>query len=423
MIQQGVMVGQGNHNSRQKTAQQGEIQRMKLIEAVFRSSLQPSSRSERLDFFKTLCRQLGESLAVSEVWIAEVQPTHSARMLAYWRAGSIVEPETYDLTGTPCALVTRGETYYQPRGVRKAFPGYRADGYLGLPLYDATEKVAGHLVLLHADGLTLIDAVREALALIADWAADELVRRRKVDNLEASERRFRLLFEQSPVAQVINDDTGRIIQANAAAIDLFGYSRSELTTYTLMDVTHPESVETTRVIHAELVAGDRPFVQIEKRYQRKDDTFLDCRTTVFTIRDEAGRFLHTIAFIEDISERKRRDELVQTLAHDLKNPLTNISAASAMLRELIAEPNEDTTQIIGLMQQSATRMFDLINRLLDLSRIEMGVRLERESVLLNTYLPGLLADFAIVAAEKALDLVFTPLNQDVAVDIDPALMQ
>jgi len=68
-----------------------------------------------------------------------------------------------------------------------------------------------------------------------------------------------------------------------------------------------------------------------------------------------------------------REDMTHTMVHDLRNPLGNISSALEMITDgLLGEVPPHQLKIIEIAQHSAQRMIDLVNAILDVSRLESG---------------------------------------------------
>jgi formate hydrogenlyase transcriptional activator len=105
-------------------------------------------------FFSSLVQHLATALHVRRVYVAECLPDDRARSRALWMGNEPQPNFEYDLRGTPCMKVSKGETCLYARNVAKYFPenqflakfGY--ESYLGLPLWDSARRVIGHMVLV-----------------------------------------------------------------------------------------------------------------------------------------------------------------------------------------------------------------------------------------------------------------------------------
>ena len=123
--------------------------------------------------------------------------------------------------------------------------------------------------------------------------------------LRESEERLRRIIETAPVAIGFGDSTGRIFEANQAFYRLTGYTREEIHASQLGwdRLTAPEYAEIDRQIMTTLAAKEsaRPY---EKEYIRKDGSRVPL---LLSVSKFPGRDEH-IAFIVDITERKRTEE-------------------------------------------------------------------------------------------------------------------
>jgi len=134
--------------------------------------------------------------------------------------------------------------------------------------------------------------------------------------LRESEERYRELFEaESDAIFLIDNETGRILEANSAASALYGYNRDEFLTRKNTDLS-AEPEETQRVTHGTPVISDR-IVTIPLRFHLKRDG------TVFPVEitgrffTRQGRPVH-LAAIRDISERKRAEEALRDKESQLR---------------------------------------------------------------------------------------------------------
>src|SRR5262245_27657652 len=104
-------------------------------------------------FFQALVRHLAMATGARYAFVAEFVPPDRARTIAFWAVDRIAESIEWDLRGTPCEDVIRGELCHHPTGVWERFPDdkplveMRIESYLGVPLTDAARKTLGHLAI------------------------------------------------------------------------------------------------------------------------------------------------------------------------------------------------------------------------------------------------------------------------------------
>jgi diguanylate cyclase (GGDEF)-like protein/PAS domain S-box-containing protein len=122
--------------------------------------------------------------------------------------------------------------------------------------------------------------------------------------LQASEARFRAVFEQAAVGINQADTSGRYIQANQYFCDLLGYTQSELLTFSYQDITHPEDLARAQ---ARQFQGELGAFTTERRYRHRSGEWIWTELTRSLIRDEAGQVVSALAIVVDIRDRKRAE--------------------------------------------------------------------------------------------------------------------
>ncbi|MFB3885675.1 MAG: PAS domain S-box protein [Thermodesulfobacteriota bacterium] len=141
--------------------------------------------------------------------------------------------------------------------------------------------------------------------------------------LRESEERLQQLIETSPVAIGFGDSTGRIFKANESFYRLTGYTREEIQASRLGwdRLTAPEYAELDRQIMATLAATGSagPY---EKEYIRKDGSRIPLLLSVSKL---PGHDEH-IAFILDITERKRAEQQIRDRENELRLVMNTVPA-------------------------------------------------------------------------------------------------
>ncbi len=103
-----------------------------------------------------------------------------------------------------------------------------------------------------------------------------------------------------------------------------------------------------------------------------------------------------------------KDQFVQMVSHDLKNPLTAVMGYAYLIEEEQAWASpEDLLEFTKSIQVSAQKMLRLITDLLDLGRIEAGMELQLVPVTLTDFLTQHLLDHQALAHHKQIDLALT----------------
>jgi PAS domain S-box-containing protein len=129
-------------------------------------------------------------------------------------------------------------------------------------------------------------------------------------SLSESEARFRATFENAAVGIAHVAPDGRWLRVNQALCQILGYSADELLTRSFQDITHPGDLA-AEVTQAELMReGKIDSYDVDKRYLRKDGAIVWGRKTVGCVRKSDGSIDYFVSVIEDISARKRAEEVL-----------------------------------------------------------------------------------------------------------------
>jgi PAS domain S-box-containing protein len=129
--------------------------------------------------------------------------------------------------------------------------------------------------------------------------------------LRESERRFRHIFEYSPIGMNLIDLEGRYVQVNRAMCELLKYSESELKELNFLEITHPEDIPKEAQYQEQIAAEEISSYSLEKRYLTKTGEAIWVNLTAATIRDFDGNVRYGLGMLEDINNRKQSEEALR----------------------------------------------------------------------------------------------------------------
>ncbi len=178
------------------------------------------------------------------------------------------------------------------------------------------------------------------------YATDITGLKRTEIELQTSEERYRALFEESSDAIFVSDADGKVISANQAALDLFGFHGEDAIG---SDVGERFSDATDRESFRRNVAEAGSVRDFEVKLVRKDGTVMDCLMTASRRFDETGRNAGLQGTIRNITERK----LVERTHRDL----AVVGERNRMAREIHDTLAQGFTGIV-LQLEAAEQAFD-----------------------------------------------------------------
>jgi PAS domain S-box-containing protein len=119
--------------------------------------------------------------------------------------------------------------------------------------------------------------------------------------------RFRLFFEDAPIAMMVGDRGGRIVAVNRALCDLLGWGRDGLLERSLCDFTHPDDRSREADALDRMLAGRNESYALETRYRRNDGGIVHALVRGSLLRDPHGASLGALTQVVDITARKNAE--------------------------------------------------------------------------------------------------------------------
>ncbi len=125
---------------------------------------------------------------------------------------------------------------------------------------------------------------------------------------------FERAMADSAIGMALVDPGGRIVTANRALCEYFGYPAAMLTTMTVEQVTHPQDMDADLARMQQVQDGTIDSYHLQKRYVHADGHVLSGYLTVSGIRDDDGRLDMFVAQVVDITREAALEENLRLLA-------------------------------------------------------------------------------------------------------------
>lgn len=216
--------------------------------------------------------------------------------------------------------------------------------------------------------------------IVITLVTDITDRKQLEQSLQASEARFRAIFEQAKLGIGLVTLEGNFFQVNPGLCNLLGYTEAELKKLTYQQITHPDDLELNLVYTQKMLTGQLTSYSLEKRYVRKDGQIKWVNLMASSILNEQGNLQYFLGIITDISDRKQADDALRESEERLRlalesaqmgywdwNFITNEVIWSASLEQLmgLAPGTFDRrfeTVAAMMHPDDRPRVFDAVNR-------------------------------------------------------------
>ncbi len=273
---------------------------------------------------------------------------------------------------------------------------------------DGTERI------VHARGDVVLDAHGEPIRMIgtgqdvtdlrqAEEERARLVREQAARaEAEAAERRLRFLIGNAADVILVLDPAGQVRYASPAVTRVLGYDPEAHLGANVFEFVHPDDAARVRDAFAGALPQPGTHQWIEFRIRHADESWRYVEAAANVVLDEPT-VKGVVVNLRDITERKRvederlqhlareqaaraeaeealriRDEIVSVISHDLKAPLTAITAYAQLLGRGAARSSIGTAEAAASIDAAARKMAAMIDDLLDAARLQSGRALDLE---------------------------------------------
>lgn len=227
----------------------------------------------------------------------------------------------------------------------------------------------------------------------------------KIEQEIQNVRKFQKVVDSSTEAVSITSPDGAIVYVNPAWTLLNGYTAEEALGRNPRLLKSGQTKPEVYSAMWEKITSGLPFTTEEITNKRKDGSIYQAELSIYPIR-EGSQNLFFVSLCQDITLRKEVDraktEFVSLASHQLRTPLSAIRWYSEMLlSKYVGELNEKQKQYVKEIYAGNLRMVDLVNALLNVSRIDLGTfAVEPEPVSLTEICDSVLMELTPQINEK-----------------------
>ncbi len=272
------------------------------------------------------------------------------------------------------------------------------------------------------------DAEARLLSLFADNAASAVYNARLLDQLQHSKERFRIAAECA--SDIVYD-----WDLASGTVEYFGASSDRVRSRSLSlpttrkeywEMIHPEDRDRVKEALAARMKDGRPFSD-EYRVVDRHGAYIIISDRSTAIRNSNGDAVRLIGAVSNITERKQAEQMktdfVSFVTHQLRTPLSGVKWMLELVTDSLDNP-EEARAFIRDAQLSTDRLIDLVNDLLDVSRLERGtLQIDSREVDLAELTRSVIDELNPLMLEKEQSLVFEPPGERIPVTADPQLLR
>lgn len=347
--------------------QMGRLLQIKMYAVI---ALDEANGSFRIRASRGLSKQFTDQLSI--------QPTEPDSVTM--RALHAREPIQVSDTETDPSYVIRRQ--------RARMEGFRA--ILAVPL-NTQHTPPTALLVFHPTPHVFSHNEIQLLTSFANHAAmaieNAMLYERSDMRLREQTQRLEALVQSLRDGLILTDLHGGVIYANKRVSELAGFSSKDLTglqtDQILARIIDNAAENRGRKDQVHRLLNRRGEKKVEISQRIKDQT-VHLRLEVFNVNDEDGELLGRGIFFHDITADREldrmRSSLVSTVSHELRTPLAAIKGyVSTMLADDVEWDRTSQREFLSIISDESDRLTNLVNNLLDLSRIEVGsLKLSRE---------------------------------------------
>ena len=265
-----------------------------------------------------------------------------------------------------------------------------------------------------------IDLARPIARIAVRMIDSRLMVLRQKELAAQSERKYRNIFEGSTQGIFQMTVDGRIITINNALADICGYPSPDAMIAEVADLSrHLDLATRDRALLKARLLEDGRVKGLATRIRKRDGSVIDVNISAQVIHDPDSQTAYFEGMVEDITEKKRAEALrvardtaeaanraksafLANMSHEIRTPMNGVIGMTSLL--LDTELTREQREYAETVQNSADALLEIINDILDYSKIEAGkLALEAIDFDLRLMMDTVNDLLAIKAQEKGLE--------------------
>jgi len=278
----------------------------------------------------------------------------------------------------------------------------------------------GHLLDVSASVSVLKDATGKIIGSIG--ILNDITHEKRVEaQMKESENKLRIILDNSAAAITMTDEKERIISWNSFAEQMLGMGPKDMLHRSVSSLYPPEE---WKAIRQENIRQSGFKHHMETKVIRKDGSIIDVDLSVNILKDERGHVIGSVGMLQDITERKRSQEMIlqaklaaeeansaksvflAKMSHEVRTPMNAIIGMIDLTLDTTL--NEEQQDNLKVAKDAADNLLSLINDILDLSRAQAGkVVIEEIEINVPDVVKNVCKGLMVLARNKGVDVVWS----------------
>lgn len=305
---------------------------------------------------------------------------------------------------------------------------------------------------LHGLGDLIFNEKNEPILMIGT-IQDITERKKAEEELVRLKEDFQSYFNMNSIGICITSKDKGWIAVNDSLCQMLGYTKEELSELTWSEMTHPDDILSDIDLFNQVISGEINEYSLDKRFYHKNGEIVCTTLNVVCNRNIDGSVNYLLASLIDITERSKAEMLInqqnhqleaqyeeymmlneilrttnyelklskekaeesdnlktaflQNMSHEIRTPLNGILGFSNLLQEDNLK-NEEIKEYTRVISQSGYRLMEIINNVLDISKIETGqIEISNITFSLNSMIADLYSFFSPFTLEKKIKLNYS----------------
>lgn len=238
------------------------------------------------------------------------------------------------------------------------------------------------------------------------------------EDLEYVRSSYEKLVNSNIIGMGIIDLYGNLLEVNNALVDMLGYPKEELLLSDIRKQLIPKDFANPDSEAFKQITEKGVMEPTETELNHKNGHKVPVMISGVVIDEDTDRFLCLVVNLTSQKElQQRKDEFISIASHELKTPLTTIKGYTQLLGDSLQKRFDENVKFVGVLNNQINKLNDLVNELLDISRIQSGkLTINKTDFSLTEFVEEVMKEAEVFSAQHK--IVLKSSADDVMINAD-----